>query len=57
MKFDEIRDVVLSESIHKREIGGSSGNALSVDQRGRSKSKSSNKHGAIKIKELRKISK
>ena len=50
LKFDEIRDVVLSESIRKRETGDSSGNALSVDRRGRSKSKSSNKHGRSKSK-------
>ena len=43
LKFDEIQDVVLSESIPKREIGESSGSVLSVDQRGRSKSKVSNK--------------
>ena len=42
LKFDEIRDVVLSESIRKQKIGDSSGNALSVDQRGRSKSKGPN---------------
>ena len=34
LKFDEIRDVVLSESTRKREIRNSSGSALSVDQRG-----------------------
>ena len=34
LKFDEIRDVVLSESIRKREVGDSSGSALSVDRRG-----------------------
>ena len=50
LKFDEIWDVVLSESIHKRETGDSSGNALSVDRRGRSKSKNSNKHGRSKSK-------
>ena len=43
LKFGEIRDVVLSESIRKRETGDSSGSALSVDQRGRSKSKGPNK--------------
>ena len=43
LKFDEIRDVVLSESIRKREIGNSSGSALSVDQQGRNKPKSPNK--------------
>ena len=32
LKFDEIRDVVISESIRKREIRNSSGSALSVDQ-------------------------
>ena len=42
LKFDEVRDVVLSESIRKREIGNSHGIVLSVDQRGRSKSKSPN---------------
>ena len=31
LKFDEIRDVVLSKSLHKREVGDSSGSALSVD--------------------------
>ena len=31
LKFDEIRDVVLSESIRKREVGDSSVCALSVD--------------------------
>ena len=46
LKFDEIRDV--SESIPKWEIGDSSGNTLSVDQRERSKSKSPNKHGRSK---------
>ena len=50
LKFDEIRDVVLSESIRKWKIGDSSGNALSVDRRGRSKSKSSKKHGQSKSK-------
>ena len=50
LKFDEIRDVILSKSIRKWEIGDSSGNALSVDRRGRSKSKSSNKHGRSKSK-------
>ena len=43
LKFDEIRDVVLSESIRKQEIGNSSGSALSVDQQGRSKPKGPNK--------------
>ena len=42
LKFDEIRDVVLSESIRKLEIGDSSSNALSVDRRGKSKSKGTN---------------
>ena len=42
LKFDEIRDVVLSESIHKQKIEDSSSNALSVDRRGRSKSKGPN---------------
>ena len=42
-KFDEIRDVVLSKSIHKREIEDSLGSALSVDKKGRSKSKGPNK--------------
>ena len=32
LKFDEICDVVLSESIRKREVGDSSGSALSVDR-------------------------
>ena len=43
LKFDEIRDVVLSESIRKRETENSSSSALSVDQRGRSKPNSPNK--------------
>ena len=43
LKFDEIRDVILSESICKWEVGNSSGSALSVDQRGRSKPKGPNK--------------
>ena len=34
LKFDEIRDVVLSESIRKREVGHSSGSALSIDRGG-----------------------
>ena len=55
LKFDEIQDVVLSESIRKREIGDSSGNALSVDRRGRSKSKSSNKHGRSKSRNREKF--
>ena len=42
LKFDEIRDVVLSESIRKREVGDSSGSDLSVDRRGRSKTKGQN---------------
>ena len=46
LKFDEIRNV--SRSIPKWEIGDSPGNALSVDQRERSKSNSSNKHGRLK---------
>uniref|UniRef100_A0A8C0U946 CCHC-type domain-containing protein n=1 Tax=Cyanistes caeruleus TaxID=156563 RepID=A0A8C0U946_CYACU len=50
LKFDEIRDVVLSESIRKREVGESSGNALSVDRRGRSKSKGQNQRGRSKSK-------
>ena len=36
LKFDEIRDVVLSECIRKREVGDSLGSALSIDRRGRS---------------------
>ena len=54
LKFDEICDVVLSESIHKREVGDSSGSALSVDRRGRSKTKAKSTW-SIKIKESRKI--
>ena len=50
LKFDEIRDVVLSESIRKREVGDSSGSALSVDRRGRSKTKGQNQHGRSKSK-------
>ena len=55
MKFDEIRDVVLSESIRKQEIGNSSGSALSVYQRGGSKPKGSNK-GRSKSKNREKSS-
>ena len=33
LRFDEIRDVVLSESTRKREIENSSGSALSLDKR------------------------
>ena len=47
-KFDKIRDIVLSESIHKREVVDSSGSALSVDRRGRSKTKGQNQHGRSK---------
>ena len=50
LKFDGIRDVVLSESIRKREVGDSSGSALSVDQRGRSKTKGQNQHGRSRSK-------
>jgi transposase InsO family protein len=39
LKFDEVRDIILSESIRRKEIGESSGNALSMEGRGRSKSK------------------
>ena len=56
LKFDKICDIVLRESIRKREIGDSSSGSLSVDQRGRSKSKGPNNR-AIKIKEPGKISK
>ena len=55
LKFDEIRDVVLSESIHKREVGDLSGSALSVDRRGRSKTKGQNQHGLSKSKKSRRI--
>lgn len=48
VKFDEIRDIILSESIRKREIEDSSGSALSVDQRGRSKSKGQSTHDRSK---------
>ena len=50
LTFDEIRDVVPSESIRKREVGDSSGSALSVDRRGRSKTKGQNQHGRSKSK-------
>ena len=43
LKFNEVRDLVLSGSIRKREIKDLSGGALSVDQRGRNKSKGPNK--------------
>ena len=45
LKFDEIRDVVLSESIRKREVGDLSGSVLSVDRRGRSKTKGQKHYG------------
>ena len=48
LKFDEIRDVVLSESIHKRKVGDSLGSALSVDRRGRSMTKGQNQRGRLK---------
>ena len=48
LKFDEIRDVVLSESIRKREVEDSSGSDLSVDRRGRSKTEGQNQHGRSK---------
>ena len=54
LKFDEIHDVVLSESIHNREVGDSSGSALSVDRRGRSKTKVQNQHGRSESKNQRK---
>ena len=57
LKFDEIRDVVLSECICKREVGDSSGSALSVDRRGRSKTKGQNQHGRSKSKNREKFSK
>ena len=50
LKFDEIRDVVLSKSIHKREVGDSSGSALSIDRRGRSNMKGQSQHGQSKSK-------
>ena len=50
LKFDEIRDVVLSKSIYKRELGYSSGSALSVDRRGTSKTKGQDQHGRSKSK-------
>ena len=50
LKFDEIRDVDHSESIHKREVEDSSGSALRVDRRGRSKTKGQNQHGRSKSK-------
>ena len=34
LKFDEIRDVVLSKSIRKREVGDSSGSALGLIEGG-----------------------
>ena len=48
--FDEIRDIVLSESIRKGEVGDSSGSAFSIDRRGRSKMKGQNQHGRSKSK-------
>ena len=49
-KFDEIRDVVLSDSICKRKVGDSWGNAFSIDRRGRSKTKGQNQHDRSKSK-------
>ena len=49
-KFNEIRDVVLSESIRKRKVGDSSGSALCVNRRGRSKTKGQYQHGRSKSK-------
>ena len=48
LNFDDIPNVVLSEDIRKREVGDSSGSALSVDRKGRSKMKSQNTHGRSK---------
>ena len=48
LKFDGIRDVVLSESIRKREVGDSSGSALSIDRRGIIKTKGQYQHGRLK---------
>ena len=45
LKFDEICDVVLIKSIHKREVGDSPGSTLNVDRRGRSMTKGQNQHG------------
>ena len=50
LKFAEIHDVVLSKSMRKREVGDSSGCALCVDRRGRSKTKGQNQHGRSKSK-------
>ena len=50
LKFDEIRDAFLSKSIHKREVEDSSGSALSVGRKGRSKTKGQNQHGRSKSK-------
>ena len=38
LKSNEIQDVVLSKSIHKRKLGDSSNSAHNFDQRGKSKS-------------------
>ena len=50
LKFDEIRDVVLSKSIRTREVGDSSGSALSDERRGRNKTKGQDQHGRLKLK-------
>ena len=42
LKFDEIRDVVISKIISKREVRDSSDSALSVERMGRSKTKGQN---------------
>ena len=43
-------DVVLNESICKQEVRDSSGSALSIDRRGRSKTKGQSQHARSKSK-------
>ena len=52
LKFDEICDVVLSESIRKQEVEDSSGSALRVDRKYNERPKST---WSIKIKKSREI--
>ncbi|PKI57116.1 hypothetical protein CRG98_022510 [Punica granatum] len=43
LKFDEVRDLIVSEEIRRRESGKTSGSALSTENRGRSESGNSNR--------------
>ena len=51
LKMDDIRDLILSEDIHRKKSGESSGSALSTQSRGRSQQKGRNQiHGRSKSK-------